>query len=438
MQKEKKIIPRNLPGFEEYLPEDQIVFNKYYDTIRKSYEKFGFIPIDTPVIEYSDVLLAKAGGETEKQIYRFTKGDTDMSLRFDLTVPLAKYVAKNTGNLTFPFRRYQIGKVYRGEKAQRGRYREFYQADIDVIGDDELPILTDAEIPAIIYDTFKSLGFDNFVIKINNRKLLNGFFESLDISDTSEVLRIVDKIDKVGNNTVTQMLKELKITDDKIEKILKFITYNGSNMDKLEYIESLNILNNKFIEGRQELKTVIEGIRFFLVPEINFEIDFKIARGLDYYTGTIYETILTDYKELGSVCSGGRYEGLAKYYTNKKLPGVGISIGLTRLIFGLKEVGYIKSNEATNTKIMIIPMCDKATKKSFEIATLLRNSNINTEVNYYKKNLKSSLNYANKLKIPYVLFIGEDELKTEKYTIKNMYNGDQEIIPINQIVSKLS
>lgn len=433
MEEIKKVVPRNLPGFEEYIPEDQMIFNRVYDIVKSTYELFGFIPLDTPTAEYSEVLLAKAGGETEQQIYRFTKGDTDMSLRFDLTVPLAKYVAKNYGVLSFPFRRYQISKVFRGEKAQKGRYREFYQADIDVIGDEALSVLTDAEMPSIIYTTFKKLGFDNFVIKINNRKILNGLFEYLEIKDDKEILRIIDKVDKVGLDVLKEMLGDEKLSKTQIDTLISFISYKGTTDEKIKYLQLLNIDNENFVSGLEELVTVVKGIRGFMVPDTNFEIDFKIARGLDYYTGTVYETILTDYPNLGSVCSGGRYDDLAKYYTKKKLPGVGISIGLTRLIFGLKEVGYLKKETSTPTKIMVYPFIDEAFDTAFEIATNLRNKNISTEVNYNKKSMKSSLNYANKLKIPYVLFIGEDELKNKIYTIKNMKDGTQEKLKLDEI-----
>ncbi len=323
-----KTEPRTLPGFMELLPQEQILFNHMKDTIRKSYEKFGFLPLDTPIIEDSKVLLAKAGGETEKQIYRFNKGDNDLSLRFDLTVPLAKYVAKNYGNLAFPFRRYQIGKVYRGEKQQKGRFREFYQCDIDIIGDGELSIINDAELPNVIYNTFKELGFQKFTICMNNRKLLNGLFESLALDGLSaDILRIIDKIEKIGKEKVIKELQELNIDLEKINQIMYFIEIKGSTDEKLQALKDLKISSEKFEKGLQELENVVKYIRLFEVPEESFKIDLTIARGLDYYTGTVYETFLDDYKSLGSICSGGRYENLAEYYTDKRLPGVGISIG---------------------------------------------------------------------------------------------------------------
>ncbi len=320
---DKKIEPRTLPGFMELLPKDQIRFNEIKEKIQKSYEKFGFLPLDTPVIEYSEVLLAKAGGETEKQIYRFNKGDTDLSLRFDLTVPLAKYVAEYYGNLSFPFKRYQIGKVYRGEKAQAGRFREFYQCDVDIIGDGSLNIMYDAEIPSIIYTTFRNLGFEDFTICINNRKILNGMFEALDLKEKAvDILRIIDKIEKIGKETVIEEFKNLGLNDSQIKTIVDFIEISGTSDEKIENLKNLGIDTEEFKLGIEELETVVKLIRKYKVPEKNFKVDLSIARGLDYYTGTVYETFLDNYKNLGSVCSGGRYENLAEYYTDKKLPGV--------------------------------------------------------------------------------------------------------------------
>ena len=319
----KKIEPRTLPGFMELLPKDQIRFNEIKEKIQRSYEKFGFLPLDTPVIEYSEVLLAKAGGETEKQIYRFNKGDTDLSLRFDLTVPLAKYVAEYYGNLSFPFKRYQIGKVYRGEKAQAGRFREFYQCDVDIIGDGSLNIMYDAEIPSIIYTTFRNLGFEDFTICINNRKILNGMFEALNLKEKAiDILRIIDKIEKIGKEAVIEEFKNLGLNDGQIKTIVDFIEISGTSDEKIESLRKLGIDTDEFKLGVEELETVVKLIRKYKVPEKNFKVDLSVARGLDYYTGTVYETFLDNYKNLGSVCSGGRYENLAEYYTDKKLPGV--------------------------------------------------------------------------------------------------------------------
>ena len=375
-----KTEPRTLAGFMELLPNEQILFNQMKAKIENTYQKFGFLPLDTPVIELSEVLLAKAGGETEKQIYRFTKGETDLSLRFDLTVPLSKYVAKNYGNLSFPFRRYQIGKVYRGERAQKGRYREFYQCDIDIIGDGELEVIHDAELPSIIYTIFKELGFDNFTICINNRKILNGLFESLKQKEKAvEILRVIDKLDKIGKETVIEELTKLEIGTTEIETMMNFITIEGTSDEKIKKLEQLGIENEVFKKGIEELKEVVKNIRLFGVPEENFKVDLTIARGLDYYTGTVYETFLNDYREIGSVCSGGRYENLAEYYTDKKLPGVGISIGLTRLFYKLNELNLIQAKEKSMAEVLIIPMIEDLAKP-IQLATDLRNLGIKTEI----------------------------------------------------------
>ena len=432
-----KIKTRTLAGFVELLPQDQIQFNKVQDKVRMSYERFGFVPLDTPILEYSDVLLAKAGGETEKQIYRFTKGDTDLSMRFDLTVPLAKYVAMHAGELAFPFRRYQIGKVFRGERAQKGRFREFYQADIDIIGDEALSFVADAELVSVINTTFRELGFSNFTVRINNRKILNGLFEGLGIKDkATDVLRIIDKIEKVGEDTVVELLEECGIEKEKIAIILKVLKFEGNVSEKLDFLNELNIASDIFKEGVDELREVLGAVKSFGVPDENYTVDFSIARGLDYYTGTVYETVLNDYTELGSVCSGGRYENLAEFYTNKKLPGVGISIGLSRLFYKLEEIGVIKANEATCASVMVLPMVDDMAY-ALEVAGMLRQNKINTEVNYTKKSVRSMLNYANRIKIPYVIFVGEDEIKNKRYTIKNMTTGEQEILSIDEIIQKL-
>ena len=428
-----KIEPRTLAGFMELLPNEQILFNQIKETIEKTYKKFGFLPIDTPVVELAEILLAKAGGETEKQIYRFQKGDTDLALRFDLTVPLAKYVAKNYGNLSFPFRRYQIGKVYRGERAQKGRYREFYQCDIDIIGDGELGLINDAEIPSVIYTIFRNLGFKDFTIRINNRRILNGIFESIEQKENSEeILRIIDKIEKIGKECVIEEFKKIGLSQEQIQRIMDFIEIQGTSDEKIEKLENLEIQNETFNQGVRELKTVIDNVRLFGVPEENFNVDLTIARGLDYYTGTVYETFLNDYRELGSVCSGGRYENLAEYYTNKNLPGVGVSIGLTRLFSKLNELNIIKADKKSVAEILIIPMTEDL-KESIKLATKLRNAGINTEIYLNEKKIKAKFKYADKLEIPYVIVIGEDEIKENMVTIKNMKTGKEEKIPNNEI-----
>ena len=438
------IEPRTLPGFMELLPNEQILFEQMKQKIEKTYQKFGFLPLDTPILELSEILLAKAGGETEKQIYQFQKGDTDIAMRFDLTVPLSKYVAKNYGNLSFPFRRYQIGKVYRGEKAQKGRFREFYQCDIDIIGDGELSTINDAEIPSVIYNLIKELGFEEFTIRINNRKILNGLFEYINQKDNSvEILRIIDKIEKIGKDAVIEDLEEIGVSKEAIEKIINFIEIDGTTDEKLQKLQDLNIENETFKLGLEELISVVKYIRIFGVPDTHFKVDLTIARGLDYYTGTVYETFLNDYRELGSVCSGGRYENLAEYYTDKKLPGVGISIGLTRLFYKLNELGLIKAEKASMSDVLVIPMVDDLSKPII-LANSLREKNMNTEIYLNDKKLKAKLKYADKLQIPYVIIVGEDEINSGVISVKNMITGeekkanilaDDENINVEEIVS---
>ena len=428
-----KTEPRTLAGFMELMPNEQILFEQIKQKIEKTYQKFGFLPLDTPILELSEVLLAKAGGETEKQIYRFEKGDTDISMRFDLTVPLAKYVAKNYGNLSFPFRRYQIGKVYRGERTQKGRFREFYQCDIDIIGDGELSIINDAELPSVIYNIFKELGFDDFTIRINNRKILNGLFESLNQKENAtEILRIIDKIEKIGKEAVIEELEKIEIPSDAINKIMDFIEIEGTTDEKLQKLNELNIKNEEFEKGLDELTQVVKYVRIFGIPEANFKVDLTIARGLDYYTGTVYETFLNQYRELGSVCSGGRYENLAEYYTDKQLPGVGISIGLTRLFYKLNELQLIKAEKKSIAEVLVVPMVQDLTVP-IQIATDLRKKGISTEVYLNDKKLKAKMKYADKLEIPYVIVVGEDEIKSGIVKIKNMKTGEEKETLIQNI-----
>ena len=420
-----KTEPRTLPGFMELLPNEQILFDQMKQAIEESYKTFGFLPIDTPIIELADVLLAKTGGETAKQIYKFEKGDTNLALRFDLTVPLAKYVAKNYGNLSFPFRRYQIGKVYRGEKVQKGRYREFYQCDIDIIGDETLDIINDAELPVVIATTFSNLGFNDFTIKINNRKILNGLYESLGQEENSvEIMRIVDKLDKIGVEAVKEEISKLGVSSEVTDKIIEFIQIKGSTEEILQKLEALNISNEKYLKGVEELKEVVKYIRLFKMPEENFAIDLTIARGLDYYTGTVYETFLNDYRELGSVCSGGRYENLAENYTDKKLPGVGVSIGLTRLFYKLNELNIIKADKKSISDILIIPMTENMSVP-LELGTELRKLKVNTEIYLNNKKIKAKMKYADKLEIPYVVVIGDNEIETNKVKVKEMATGKE-------------
>ena len=430
------IKPSILPGFMELLPGDQILFNDMMDRIRNNYEKFGFLPIDTPIIEKSEVLLAKGGGETEKQIYRFQRGDNDLSLRFDLTVPLARYVAQHFSEISFPFRRYQIGKVYRGERNQKGRFREFYQCDIDIIGNENLSIINDAEIPSVIYSTFKELGFDDFTIKINNRKVLSGFFQWLKIKDSKAVLRIIDKLDKIGMSGVGEELSELGLNENIIEKIKKFMSIKSSNEEILDNLKSLNIDNDIFKSGFEELNFVAKYIKDFGVPEKNYVLDLSIARGLDYYTGTVYETFLNDYPKLGSICSGGRYDNLAAHYTKRSLPGVGISIGLSRLFSQLMEEKISENKKNFLTKVLIIPM-DDCLKEGIEVATILRKENIYTQVYTEEGKIGKKFNYADKLNIPYVIIIGSQEVKDKAVTIKNINSGNQETMELSEALKIL-
>ena len=425
-----KIKPRTLSGFMELQPDKQVQMDKMRAVLAETYARYGFTPLDTPAIEAAEVLLAKGGGETEKQIYRFTKGDSDLALRFDLTVPLAKYVAANYGQLTVPVRRYQIGKVWRGERAQRGRFREFYQADIDIIGDGALDILNEAEIPAIIYDTFTRLGLHRYRIRVNNRKVLNGFFAILGLSEQAgDVLRTIDKLDKIGADKVRALLTDTcGVTVEQADEILRFIVCPGTSADKLAFLEQYRGRNETFDTGLDELRTVVGYLPAFGVPEENFELDLTIARGLDYYTGTVYETVLLDHPEVGSICSGGRYDDLAGYYTNKSLPGVGISIGLTRLFYILQEQNMISDAVLTApADVLILPMTDDLSA-AVSLASMLRAGGLRVQLYSEKKKFKAKIGYADKLGIPFVIFLGEDEIAQNVCALKNMVTGEQEAV----------
>lgn len=421
-----KIQPRTLSGFVELLPKQQVLMEKIMQTLRETYSLYGFTPLDTPAIEASEVLLAKGGGETEKQIYRFTKGDSDLSLRFDLTVPLAKYVALHYSELAFPFRRYQIGKVYRGERPQRGRFRELYQADIDMIGDGKLDISNDAEMPAIIYQVFNRLGLKKFQIRVNNRKILNGFYGMLGLSEQSgDIMRTVDKLEKIGPEKVRDLLIELGVSDDKAGEILAFIGIKGSNEEVLEALEGYRGKNELFDLGLDELKTVVKYLAGFGVPQENFAVDLTIARGLDYYTGTVYETAMIEHPEIGSICSGGRYDNLAEYYTDKLLPGVGISIGVSRLFYVLNEQGML--NEDMNTApadVLLLPMVEDLSP-AVELATRFRNAGVRVQLYGEQRKFKAKMNYADKIGVPYVVFLGEDEVRDGVVACKDMKSGEQ-------------
>ena len=427
-----KVQPRTLSGFMELLPRQQMVMERIMEILRETYSLYGFTPLDTPIIEASEVLLAKGGGETEKQIYRFTKGDADLALRFDLTVPLAKYVALHYNDLSFPFRRYQIGKVYRGERAQRGRFREFYQADIDIIGDGKLDVTNEAEIPAIIYQVFTRLGLHRFQIRVNNRKILNGFYAMLGLTDKAgDIMRTVDKLDKIGAGKVRDLLtaEDIGLTADQAGEILAFIAIQGSNQQVLSALESYRGRNKVFDQGLDELHTVVKYLSAFGVPEKNFAVDLTIARGLDYYTGTVYETTMLDHPEIGSVCSGGRYDNLAEYYTDKQLPGVGISIGLTRLFYVLQEQGML--NEALNSApadALILPMTGDLGPAA-ALATQLRQAGVRTQLYTEQKKFKQKMTYADRIGVPYVLFLGDDEIAQGTVSVKDMATGEQVALP---------
>ncbi len=422
-----KMTPRTLSGFMELLPQPQQQMERMMQILRETYSLYGFTPLDTPIIEASEVLLAKGGGETEKQIYRFQKGDADLALRFDLTVPLAKYVALHGGELSFPFRRYQIGKVYRGERAQRGRFREFYQADIDVIGDGKLDITNEAEIPSIIYQTFTRLGLKRFQIRVNNRKILNGFYAMLGLTEQSgAIMRTVDKLDKIGPDKVRALLLEdCGLTGDQAAEILKFIAITGSNADVLAALEGYAGRHELFDQGLSELKTVTAYLADFGVPEENFAVDLTIARGLDYYTGTVYETTLLDHPEIGSVCSGGRYDNLAEYYTDRQLPGVGISIGLTRLFYVLGEQGMLNPDLPTApADVLVLPMTEDLAP-AISLSTKLRSAGVRTQLYTEQKKFKAKMSYADKLGVPYVIFLGGDEIAAGVVACKDMKTGEQ-------------
>ena len=421
------IKPRTLSGFMELLPGKQIQMERIMEILRRTYASYGFAPLDTPAIEDAGILLAKGGGETEKQIYRFSKGDSDLALRFDLTVPLAKYVALHYGELSFPFRRYQIGKVYRGERAQRGRFREFYQADIDIIGDGKLDILNEAEIPAIIYKVFRGFGLSRFQIRVNNRKILSGFYAMLGLAEKSgDIMRSVDKLDKIGMDKVRLILEEdCGLTAEQAGEILKFISIRGTNDQVLAALEDYAGRDETFDLGLAELKAVTANLAAFGVPEENFAVDLTIARGLDYYTGTVYETFLLDHPEIGSVCSGGRYDNLAGYYIDKKLPGVGISIGLTRLFYVLDEQGLLNpALPNAPADALVLPMtADPA--PAIALAEQLRGGGLRVQLYGEQKKFKQKMAYADKLGVPYAVLLGEDEIAAGMCSVKDMRTGAQ-------------
>ena len=430
--------PRIPSGFSEYLPGDQIEFNRLRDIIRETYERYGYAPLDTPDIELSEVLLAKGGGETEKQIYRFERGKNDLSLRFDLTVPLARYVAEHEGQLVFPFRRYQIGKVHRAERAQAGRFREFYQCDIDVIGSES--VAADAEFPAVINDIFEQFAFGEFTIHINNRLVLNGFFAGIGLADVSaDVLRVVDKIEKISRQDFMAELRGLGLSEKQVLQVVAFTEISGSNDEILSQLESMKneIDSDDFTLGTTKLRELLAMLRNMGLPEQRIQLDLRIARGLDYYTGVVYETTLDDYPEVGSVCSGGRYDNLAENYTRTRLPGVGVSIGLSRLFYKLREAGVVSSHRQTLACCMVASFDDAQFGEALQIAAELRRAGVATILNTESVPLKKKLRYADRLGIPLVVLIGEEEVRGRFATVKDMATGENKPIPREQLVEEL-
>ena len=431
-----KINTKPLPGMMELLPEEQLEFDRIYEVIRKNYEKFGFAPIDTPIIERTETLLAKAGGETEKQIYRFSKGDNDLSLRFDLTVPTARFVAENFGQLQFPFKRSQIGKVYRGERAQRGRFREFYQCDIDVIGRDNLNIKYDSEVIAVIYSIFRELNFGDFTLRINNRNITSGLIDGLNLSEKqAEIMALIDRAEKITPGEFYQQLKDLDLGES-AQFIKDFVEISGSCEEVLNKLRKIaqNIKNDQFKKGIDELSKVTEILKKMGVEEKYFKLDMLIVRGLDYYTGTVFETNLNEFKEIGSVSSGGRYENLSEYYSKEKLPGVGASIGLTRLFWSLRDLGLLSFSKRSNAEFLIIPFSENELEKSFKIANELREFGKNVEVLLEEFNMKKAFKFANKRGVKYVLVIGEQEISKNVFEFKNMETGEK--LNLNEIIKK--
>lgn len=432
-----KVQPRTPSGFGEYLPSEQIEFNRLLDIVRSTYEKYGFAPIDTPDLELSEVLLAKGGGETEQEVYRFTRGRNDLTLRYDLTIPLARYAAEHQNDLVFPFRRYHIGKVHRAERAQAGRFREFYQCDIDVIGSDSTII--DAEFPAVINEIFDQFGFGEFTIRINNRLILNGFFEGIGLANVSrDVLRTIDKMEKISHDELVSELKEIGLNEEQTARVLEFTDIQGSNDEILDSLKQTGITNLSFTEGVAKLEILINTLRSMNVPESRFKIDLKIARGLDYYTGTVYETILNEHPGLGSVCSGGRYDDLAKHYTATELPGVGISIGLTRLFYKLREAGVIAPKQHSPANVVVMPIDENNLDYGIEVAAKLRAEAIATVLYSEPDQLKKKLRYADRMGFTYVILLGDKEKSTSTVSLKNMPASTSENVSIGQAIKTIS
>lgn len=424
--------PSILPGTMELLPHEQLIFNKMKDIIRETYELFSFLPIDTPALEKTEILLAKGGGETEKQIYNIANTSTDTSLRFDLTVPLARYVSMHEHELKFPFKRYQIAKVYRGERNQKGRYREFYQCDCDIIGDEKLSKFYDAELVKIISIIFKKFGFDRFTIMINNRNIMNGFLKSQGVEDTVEAVRALDKYDKIGRESLEELLLNQGIKADAVKEIIALIEFEGSNEETIKYLEGLGIDNETFLKGLAEMKEVLENIKLFKVDENNYKFTLKLQRGLDYYTSTVIETVLDDYKELGSVAGGGSYENLTQYYSKRELPGVGISIGLTRLFFQLSEKNILPKFDSEEKSFLVAPL---GIDMSYAISVLneLHELGVNSEVLYSKMKMKKIFDFAESYSFDYIIFLGEEELDNKKLSVRDLKSKENLTLSIDEL-----
>ena len=423
--------PQTIAGVMELLPEDQLAFDYIKNIIEETFLSYQFLPIDTPAIEKNDILFAKGGGETEKQIFGIDSSKKDMSLRFDLTVPLARYVSEHFSDLNFPFKRYQIAKVYRGERNQKGRYKEFYQCDIDIIGNNSLSIHNDALLPKVIYEIFQKLDFNGIKFHINNRKLLNGFFESLEISDKEEVLRTIDKKAKIGEENTKELLVEI-CGEEKADKLMELINNKRENKELLTYLESLN-LNDNYKIGLDELKEVYDYMIKFGIDDDSIIIDLSITRGLDYYTSKVYETFLDGYESIGSVCSGGRYENLAGNFSKQNLPGVGLSIGLTRLFYQFQQLGLVEKYKAKFTDCLVIPMDEKLNFYAIDIANKLKEQGLNVDIYLEDGKFKKKINYADKIGVKKVLIIGQEEYENKMVSVKNMEDGNQISVKIDEI-----
>ena len=417
------IKPTTIAGIMELLPYEQLVFDKIKNTIEETFKDYQFLAIETPIIEKNEILFAKGGGETEKQIFEIASESKDMSLRFDLTVPLARYVSEHFSDLNFPFKRYQIGKVYRGERNQKGRYKEFYQADIDIIGHNSLSIYNDALLARVIFEVFFRLDFPQVTFNINNRKLLNGYLNSLEINDTTEVLRTIDKKDKIGIEKTINLLTDI-VTEDKAKDLVEFISQDKTNEEILEYLEQIEG-NDLYKEGLEELQIVYNYMKEFGVPDSNINIDLAITRGLDYYTSTVYETFIDGYESIGSVCSGGRYEDLASNFSKQKMPGVGMSIGLTRLFYQLQELGLIEDKKESILDILILPMDEEFNLYAINVLNKLKEAGAHADIYLEKGKFKKKINYADKIDAKYVVIIGEDEASKNEVSIRNMKTGEQ-------------